>query len=52
MDDWLIILLIVLWVGAMNAAYFMIKDMARLRQEDEEIEHWLEHGEKNDNNHS
>jgi len=47
MHDDSILILLMLAAFALNIAVWIIKDMDRINKEQEEIEHWLEHGENN-----
>lgn len=45
MPDYIIILIIMVIVVIGHAAWWMGKDIAQMRREDEEIERWLNSGE-------
>jgi hypothetical protein len=52
MPDYLIILLTIIALISLNLIVWVVRDMDRDDRELQDIEHWLEHGENNDNKHS
>jgi len=51
MSDYLLILLIILVLISLNLIIWVVRDMAREDRELQDIERWLENGEKGDTPH-